>query len=184
MSSAKGKGKGKASPAQSTLGTDGDDWKLGKKPATPNARGTTMTLRKSHTAMMERSPTVFPNAKMSTFKDAPSAEKRKILDEADKVSKDERAKMRGGGVAPPPTWNRVRSTRRLSHTMARSAPTRRRSAARRARRSRWPTTRPSSCRLRHRPSPTTLRELNTATDERGEAERRPRRMLREREPRL
>ena len=97
MSSAKGKGKGKASPAQSTLGTDGDDWKLGKKAATPNARGTTMTLRKSHTAMMERSPTVFPNAKMSTFEDAPSAEKRKTLDEADKISKDERAKMQRGG---------------------------------------------------------------------------------------
>ena len=63
MSSAKGKGK--ASSTQSTLGTDGDDWKLGKKPATPNSRGTTMTPRKSHTAMMERSPTVFPSAKMS-----------------------------------------------------------------------------------------------------------------------
>ena len=97
MSSVPPKGKGKASPAQSTLGTDGDDWKLGKKPATPNPRGTTMTLRKSHTAMMERSPTVFPNAKMSTFEDAPSAEKRKILDEADKISQEERAKMQRGG---------------------------------------------------------------------------------------
>ena len=62
-----------------------------------------MTLRKSHTAMMERSPTVFPNAKMSTFKDAPSAEKRKILDEGDRRSQEERAKLdkrtpsRGGG---------------------------------------------------------------------------------------
>ena len=59
-----------------------------------------MTLRRSHTAKMERSPTVFPSAKMSTFEDAPSAEKRKILDEADKISKEERAKLtkRGDGI--------------------------------------------------------------------------------------
>lgn len=98
-----GKGKGKASPKQSTLGSDGDDWRLGKKPATPNPRGTTMTLRKTHAANLERSPTVFPNAKMSTFEDAPSAEKRKILDEGDRRSQEERAKLdkrtpsRGGG---------------------------------------------------------------------------------------
>ena len=93
-----GKGKGKAAPDQSTLGTDGDDWKLSKKTATHDKRGTTMTLRRrSNTAKMERSPTVFPSAKMSTFEDAPSAEKRKILDEADKISKDERAKMQRGG---------------------------------------------------------------------------------------
>ena len=36
---------------------------------------------------------MFPSAKMSTFKEAPSAEKRKILDEADKVAQEERAKL-------------------------------------------------------------------------------------------
>ena len=101
--SSSGKGKAKASSQQSTLGSNGDDWRLGKKPATPNSRGTTMTLRKSHTANLERSPTVFPTAKMSTFADAPSAEKRKILDEGDRRSQEERAKLdkctpsRGGG---------------------------------------------------------------------------------------
>lgn len=106
-----GKGKGKAAPDQSTLGTDGDDWKLGKKTATPDKRGTTMTLRRSHTAKMERSPTVFPSAKMSTFEDAPSAEKRKILDEADKISKEERAKLtkRGGGSSSNNTPDEVDS---------------------------------------------------------------------------
>ena len=101
--SSSGKGKVKASSKQSTLGSNGDDWRLGKKPATPKSRGTTMTLRKSHTANLERSPTVFPTAKMSTFADAPSAEKRKILDEGDRRSQEERAKLdmrtpsRGGG---------------------------------------------------------------------------------------
>ena len=101
--SSSGKGKDKASSKQSTLGSNGDDWRLGKKPATPKSRGTTMTLRKSHTANLERSPTVFPTAKMSTFADAPSAEKRKILDEGDRRSQEERAKLdmrtpsRGGG---------------------------------------------------------------------------------------
>ena len=77
-------GKGRPRFRPCALGSDGDDWRLGKKPATPKSRGTTMTLRKSHTANLERSPTVFPTAKMSTFADAPSAEKRKILDEGDR----------------------------------------------------------------------------------------------------
>lgn len=104
MSSASA-GKAKASPPtqQFTLDADGASWKLTKKPGTPKQPGTTMTLRRSHSAKMDRSPTVFPSAKMSTFKDAPSAQKRKILDEADKISQEERAKLakrtpsRGGG---------------------------------------------------------------------------------------
>ena len=140
-----GNGKAKVSPVQRTLGSDGDDWRLGKKPATPKSRGTTMTLRKSHTADLERSPTVFPTAKMSTFKDAPSAEKRKILDEGDRRSQEERAKLDKRTpsrvdrvvVAPRPTTSRKRSTRRLWHTMARSALTRRRSVAAHALHARW-----------------------------------------------
>lgn len=88
-----GKAKAKASSDQRTLGSTGDEWRLDKQPATPGQRGTTTTLRKSHTAMMDRTPTVFPNALISTFDEAPSAEKRKILDEADKISKEEREKL-------------------------------------------------------------------------------------------
>ena len=84
-----------------------------------------MTLRKTHVANLERSPTVFPNAKMSTFEDAPSAEKRKILDEGDRRSQEERAKLdkrtpsRGGGSSST-TTSPTRSTHRLARTMAKS----------------------------------------------------------------
>ena len=68
-----------------------------KQPVTPKQRGATMTLRKTHTVIADKSPTVFPNGKVSTYDRAPSAEKRKILDEADKISQEERAKMQRGG---------------------------------------------------------------------------------------
>ena len=82
-----------------------------------------MTLRKSHTAMMDRSPTVFPIAKMSTFAEAGSAQKRTILDEADRISKEERAKLakhtqsRAGGSTDKPD-RLTRATQRAPPTEA------------------------------------------------------------------
>ena len=119
-----------------------------------------MTLRKSHTAMMDRSPTVFPIAKMSTFAEAGSAQKRTILDEADRISKEERAKLakhtqsRAGGSTDKPEVDSRHPTR----TTNRSAPTRRRSVGASALSARWPRTRPSSCRRQRRLAPATLRE--------------------------
>ena len=137
--SSSGKGKAKASSQQSTLGSNGDDWRLGKKPATPNSRGTTMTLRKSHTANLERSPTVFPTAKMSTFADAPSAEKRKILDEGDRRSQEERAKIdkrtpsRGGGSSSNDKPDNVDSPPLAHHGQKRTDSEKKRGRARTAR---------------------------------------------------
>lgn len=79
---------------QPKLGTtDGGDWRLLKQPVTPKQRGTTMTLRKTHTVIADKSPTVFPNGKVSTYDKAPSSEQRKFLDEADRIIKEERAKL-------------------------------------------------------------------------------------------
>ena len=95
-----------------------------------------MTLRKTHVANLERSPTVFPNAKMSTFEDAPSAEKRKILDEGDRRSQEERAKLdkrtpsRGGGSSSNDKPDEVDSPPLANHGQKRTDSEKKRGRAR------------------------------------------------------
>ena len=95
-----------------------------------------MTLRKTHAANLERSPTVFPNAKMSTFEDAPSAEKRKILDEGDRRSQEERAKLdqrtpsRGGGSSSNDKPDEVHSPPLVHHGQKRTDSEKKRGRAR------------------------------------------------------
>ena len=127
-----------------------------------------MTLCKSHTAMMERSPTVFPSAKMSTFKEAPSAEKRKILDEADKVAQEERAKLskrtpsRGGNSSSNDKHEAevFDSPPDAHHGQKRTASEKKRGRKRSKRQVASGAAEFMQAPTVHRPSQTTLRELN------------------------
>ena len=69
--------------------------------AADEERGTTMTLRKAHTTATNRSPTIFPKARVQDYDGASTSEKKKILAQDEKAIKRMKLRKRPQASSAP-----------------------------------------------------------------------------------